>query len=352
MIKKSDEKKLKDVSPDFYRDVLSGKGGFSISDYGLDRRRLGKALGKVLRKTGTWFNTADRYSFMIVNHLESQKLIIEKADHFEAAPNWRDLLKEMFPKEDFTEKAESLAPTVATVEMATQEAPETEATMTQGPVAKGSLKTYYDFYTVLLERIGGDFRTKSELGGLITELWKENTGVELTDTKFVSNRLQILQGNGTLESIIDEGTRKYLRSKDYKKTLESKKAYLSRRTFDLPVTEEKETKPEVTKAEPVKEKQVVVSQPKEPARAPEPTVVINITPSDKAKLFITDTLFEDRHGRCVVEVEAIPANLDVLKNLSVEADAPSKEILWGKLEDQRNYYLGEIAKINRLCGKQ
>jgi hypothetical protein len=55
---------------------------------------------------------------------------------------------------------------------------------------------------------------------------------------------------------------------------------------------------------------------------------------------------------CVLLLETIPANLDVLKNIKAEADPESQNQLWEKLADQRNYYLVELAKIERLCGRE
>jgi hypothetical protein len=88
-----------------------------------------------------------------------------------------------------------------------------------------------------------------------------------------------------------------------------------------------------------------------PAKQKEPVVCVCIDPNDLTKLYETDVLFNDGH-RCVILLETIPANLDVLKNIEAEADPKSQGQLWEKLTEQREYYLAELAKIDRLCGKK
>ena len=350
MIKASDEKKLKSIEPKFYLDALNSKG-FSVEDYGLDRRRLGRALGKILRKYGTWFNTSDRYCFMIVNHMEESGLIKETADKFVATPNWRETLQKMFPKENL----EALE--------ATKEKPAAEAATPKTPVAPstpvapvvpqkvepGSLKNNYEFYRTLLDRLGEDFKTQDELKRSILGLYQENFGEAPESKQYVYNRILFLQRNKILESIEDEGVIKHLRAKNYQELLDARKDFLEKNPYEFKTAPVKTEEPRPVESPKKKEEKptpaVVVEKPKEP------TVCVCIDPNDLTKLYETDVLFNDGH-RCVILLETIPANLDVLKNIEAEADPKSQSQLWEKLTEQREYYLAELAKIDRLCGKK
>lgn len=346
MIKASDEKKLKSIEPKFYLDALNSNG-FSVEDYGLDRRRLGRALGKILRKYGTWFNTADRYCFMIVNHMEEAGLIKEAADKFVVADNWREILQKMFPKENLwaseTNEEEKITTEVVTSTVVVSEAPVSEEPI---KIEIGSLKNNYEFYKVLLDRMGEDFKTQEELKKLVSELYQENFG-EKHNSQFFYNKLRFLHGKKILESIEDEGVVKHLRSKDYKTLLDSRKKILERDSYEFNLVPS-ETKPVET---PQKEEEKKPSVAPQPVSKKESTVCVCIDPNDLTKLYETDVLFNDGH-RCVILLETIPANLDVLKNIEAEADPKSQGQLWEKLTEQREYYLAELAKIDRLCGKK
>ncbi len=356
MIKASDEKKLKSIEPKFYLDALNSKG-FSVEDYGLDRRRLGRALGKILRKYGTWFNTADRYCFMIVNHMEESGLIKETADKFVVASDWRETLQKMFPKENLealeTKKQEN---TKATTNVATPVAPESSSEpVAPKKIELGSLKNNYEFYGALLERMGEDFKTQEELKGLILGLYQENFGEACDSRQYFYNRLLFLQRNKILESIEDEGVTKHLRAKNYKDLLDARKDFLEKNPYEFKtqvVPEEKtQPAPETAPAKTPKKKEEKKPVATTPAKQKEPVVCVCIDPNDLTKLYETDVLFNDGH-RCVILLETIQANLDVLKNIEAEADPKSQGQLWEKLTEQREYYLAELAKIDRLCGKK
>ena len=358
MIKASDEKKLKSIEPKFYLDALNSKG-FSVEDYGLDRRRLGRALGKILRKYGTWFNTADRYCFMIVNHMEESGLIKETADRFVVASDWREILQKMFPKENLEAlEAKEQPKPEAPIEVApeiTQVTPDPSAQPEPTPqkIEVGSLKNNYEFYVVLLERMGGDFKTQDELRGLILGLYRENFGEEPESRQYFYNRMFFLQRNKILESIEDEGVTKHLRAENYRELLDAKKDFLEKHPYEFKtaVPAAPETQQTEQKEKPVEtprkkeEKSIPVSRQKEP------TICVCINPADLIKLYETEVLFNDGH-RCVVLLETIQANLDVLKNIEAEADPKSQSQLWEKLTDQREFYLAELAKIDKLCGKK
>ena len=361
MIKKSDEKKLSSIEPKFYLDALNSNG-FSIEDYGLDRRRLGRALGKILRKYGTWFNTADRYCFMIVNHMEESGLIKETADKFVVASNWRETLQKMFPKENLdaleTKKPEAQV-TVETSEPETsQEAPSPTSAPQTTPqkIEVGALKNNYEFYGALLDRMGEDFKTQEELKELILGLYQENFGEAQESRQYFYNRLLFLQRNKILESIEDEGVTKHLRAKNYKELLDARKDFLEKNPYEFKT--QVQVVPEV-KAQPAQEPVPEIETPKKkeekpvtaPMRQKEPVVCVCIDPNDLTKLYETEVLFNDGH-RCVILLETIPANLDVLKNIKAEADPKSQGQLWEKLTDQREFYLAELAKIDKLCGKE
>jgi hypothetical protein len=356
-IKKSDEKKLKSIESKFYLEAL-GSENFSIGDYGLDRRRLGRALGKILRKYGTWFNTSDRYCFMIVNHMEDLGLIKEAADKFVAVENWREALQKMFPKETLlgtTKKQTEIPVTVAVTPVVPVETPSPAAepaTPQRRVITVGTLKNNYEFYEVLLERIGEDFKTQEELKKLILELFHENFGEMKPFKQYVFNRIAFLQKNKILESIEDEGVVKHLRSKDYKELLDAKKSFLEKNPYEFKIEV-----PETPKEEPApiqeapKKEEKPESVPVPVGKTKEPTVCVCINPMDLTKLYETEVLFNDGH-KCIVLLETIPANLDVLKNIDAEADPKGQNQLWEKLAEQREYYLAELAKIERLCGKK
>ena len=242
MIKASDEKKLKSIEPKFYLDALNSKG-FSVEDYGLDRRRLGRALGKILRKYGTWFNTADRYCFMIVNHMEESGLIKETADKFVVTENWRETLKKMFPKENL-EELEVKKPTETTTTEAVEPVETTTPSTQVAPkkIEFGSLKNNYEFYGALLEKMGEDFKTQEELRELILGLYQENFGEECDSRQYFYNRLLFLQRNKILESIEDEGVTKHLRAKNYKDLLDARKDFLEKNPYEFKTQVVPETK--------------------------------------------------------------------------------------------------------------
>lgn len=355
-IKKSDEKKLKSIESKFYLEAL-GSENFSIGDYGLDRRRLGRALGKILRKYGTWFNTSDRYCFMIVNHMEESGLIKETADKFMATPNWRETLQKMFPKETLlgATKKQSEVPVTVTVTSAVPvetSSPVEPTTPQKRVITVGELKNNYEFYEVLLERMGEDFKTQEELKKLIFGLYRENFGGDPEGKQYFYNRLFFLQKNKILESIEDEGVVKHLRSKDYKELLDAKKSFLEKNPYEFKIEV-----PETPKEEPApiqeapKKEEKPESVPVPVGKTKEPTVCVCINPMDLTKLYETEVLFNDGH-KCIVLLETIPANLDVLKNIDAEADPKGQNQLWEKLAEQREYYLAELAKIERLCGKK
>lgn len=356
MIKASDEKKLKSIEPKFYLDALNSKG-FSVEDYGLDRRRLGRALGKILRRYGTWFNTADRYCFMIVNHMEESGLIKETADKFVVASDWRETLQKMFPKENLEAlEAKKQEDTKATTNVTAPVAPESPSE----PVAPkkiefGSLKNNYEFYGALLDRMGEDFKTQEELKELILGLYQENFGETCDSRQYFYNRLLFLQRNKILESIEDEGVTKHLRAKNYKDLLDARKDFLEKNPYEFKTQvvpkEKAQPAPEPATAETPKKKEEKKPVATTPAKQKEPVVCVCIDPNDLTKLYETDVLFNDGH-RCVILLETIPANLDVLKNIEAEADPKSQSQLWEKLTDQREFYLAELAKIDKLCGKK
>ena len=348
MIKKSDEKKMKTIESKFYLEAL-GSENFSIGDYGLDRKRLGRALGKILRKFGTWFNTSDRYCFMITNHLEELGLIKATADKFVVVDNWRDIVQEMFPKENIlgTEEKSKEEEVPATVEeVASPQVPTTvvSPTISRREIKVGDLKDTYEFCEVLLERIGEDFKTQGELRNIITELYRENFG-EDPNGQFFFNRLYYLQSKKILESIEDEGVVKHLRSENYKEILEAQKGFLKRNPFKFKENHE------VTIKEPEEVVEAPVEKQEEATKVETKVICVCINPVDLTKLYNTEVIYNDGH-RCVIMLDLIQANLDVLKNIEAESDLDSQDLLWNELAEQRKFYLAELAKIDKLCGKE
>jgi hypothetical protein len=257
----------------------------------------------------------------------------------------------MFPKENL----EALE--------ATKEKPAAEAATPKTPVAPstpvapvvpqkvepGSLKNNYEFYRTLLDRMGEDFKTQDELKRSILGLYQENFGETPESKQYVYNRILFLQRNKILESIEDEGVIKHLRAKNYQELLDARKDFLEKNPYEFKTAPVKTEEPRPVESPKKKEEKptpaVVTEKPKEP------TVCVCIDPTDLIKLYETEVLFNDGH-RCVILLETIPANLDVLKNIEAEADPKSQSQLWEKLTEQREYYLAELAKIDRLCGKK
>ena len=351
MIKKSDEKKMKTIESKFYLEAL-GSENFSIGDYGLDRKRLGRALGKILRKSGTWFNTSDRYCFMITNHLEELGLIKATADKFVVVNNWRDIVQEMFPKENISgtketkeeEEEKEVPATVEEVVAPQPQVPVVAPIISRREIKVGDLKNTYEFCEALLERIGEDFKTQGELRNIITELYRENFG-EDPNSQFFFNRLYYLQSKKILESIEDEGVVKHLRSENYKEILEAQKGFLKRSPFKFKENHEVTT--------PIKEEVVEapVEKQEEAPKVETKVICVCINPVDLTKLYNTEVIYNDGH-RCVIMLDLIQANLDVLKNIEAESDLDSQDLLWDEFAEQRKFYLAELAKIDRLCGKE
>ena len=162
-----------------------------------------------------------------------------------------------------------------------------------------------------------------------------------------------LQRNKILESIEDEGVIKHLRVENYKELLDARKESLEKHSYEF-----KTAVPVVVETQQPEQKEKPVEAPKKKEEKPapvskqkEPTICVCINPADLIKLYETEVLFNDGH-RCVILLETIQANLDVLKNIEAEADPSSQGQLWEKLTDQREFYLAELAKIDKLCGKK
>jgi len=337
MIKKSDQKRLFKIKPQFFVDTLS-EGRISWEAYGQDRRRLGKALIEAGKKSGFDINKSDNNCYMVVNYLLDDLHVIQRTkDAFEPSPDWKDIVRGLFPKENLDG---TLNPVSVTETVETQE----EETTTS-PVEK-PVKTLLDLYLVSLEKMGPDFVERDKVKEIIEGVYTSRLSEAPPKTWWLT-RLAFLERNKLVEGIEDQGKLKYLRSSDYVDLLTKKPNYKLKE--DLKKGEKKQETPQV---------EVVAEKPKEviiqatPKKKPAQKITVAVSKAESHLLYIERVVIDDNSGLYVVELETSQANLDVLKRLTgvcvSEEDRPHlKEVF----EKEKRELLDHLSRINALTGE-
>ena len=356
-------KKLKNLPYRFFIDALSENGKVSWEAYGADRRRLGKALLEVAKKSGFDLPKSDTNCYAATNYLEELGVIARTKDGFIPSETWMERVIELFPKESIQQQKQEVPQETISSTDNVEPVVEVEASSVEEETPQEEApKNFIELYNRVLEWMKSEYRSKADLKAFLDSMYLEIFGCRDTTSMWWHARVKFLERNALIESIEDQGTTMFLRNENFLETLEKKKND-SRLTKEFVIKDEQ---PEVKMEEEEKKEETKVEKSiktltgiqdlfKQKEEKEKRTICVCLKKGELHKLYETHIKYEGQEDYVVIDIEPNQANLDVLKMLpqgSVSVNLQDRKKLKELYREERENLLKSLERINLLTGEE